>query len=79
MRLERQDILGVGLRGDDGNIAVVIDEKTKDVLLDSEIVCHDARASLTLARGGPQSPGLVTGPIGSLPGVCCRPPCRLKR
>src|ERR1700676_1836209 len=45
IRLEFENVFGGSLRGDDPDIAVVIDEKPENILLDAEIVGRNAKLS----------------------------------
>jgi len=46
IRFEIEDVLGAGLRRDNPNIAVVIDEEAENILLDAEIVGGDTKFGL---------------------------------
>jgi hypothetical protein len=50
--LHGEDIFGRGLRGDDGDIAMMVDEQAQDVLLDAEVVGDDFVAAVFALRAG---------------------------
>ena len=78
IRFEIENVLGAGLRGDDPNIAMMIDQQAENILLDAEIVGGNAkfgrvRSSARLAHGlRPRRNGQLDGAffpaVGALAG-----------
>src|SRR5579863_9023374 len=50
MRFDREDVFGGSLRGDNGDITVVVNKEAQDILLDAEVVRDDTIA-LSRFRG----------------------------